>query len=91
MKNLSAIQSEFQKIKSLDANTVLTNLSNLSVHGQFDTQEDLLSHIENNIFDNEDREIYYNLLERKLTSYDFRPSNLARAWGVLAILSVIRP
>jgi hypothetical protein len=91
MKNLSAIQSEFQKIKSLDANTVLANLSNLSVHGQFDTREDLLSHIENNIFDNEDREIYYNLLERKPVSYDFCPSLLARAWGVLAILSVIRP
>jgi len=91
MKNKLAIQSEFEKIKKLDASTVLSNLAQLEGHNKFRDRNDFLHHIESNIFDKEDREIYNELLDRKPISYDFQPSILARSWAILAILSVIRP
>lgn len=92
MKNKEKIKVEFERIKKLDAAAVLRNMSVLyRQHGGSSDLEDFFQHVENDIFDDEDREIYNELLGRKPVSYDFRPSKLRRAWAVLAILSVIRP
>ena len=85
------IRAEFEKIRKIDASTVMANIDNIAGHGKFQNLEDFFHHIETKVFDAEDRAIYNELLSRKEISYDFRPSKLSRSWAVLAIFSVIKP
>lgn len=91
MKNKTQIREEFEKIKKLDAATVLANLEQMVGHRAYKTTDDFFNYFEKEVFDEEDRTIYNELLERKPVSFDFQPSGLRRSWAILAILSSIKP
>jgi hypothetical protein len=92
MKNKQELKEAFEEIKKLDVETLTKNINYL-LHieraGAGLSILDSLHYIENKIFDNQDRECYNFLLERKPISYDFSPSLISRCCAILAIFSDI--
>jgi len=95
MNNKEKTKQEFEKIKKLPAETVIKNMMTVSncYHEDyvFSKIEELIEHVEKNIFDDEDTLIYNELLGRKPISYNFFPSPTTKSWAILAILSNIKP
>ena len=80
---------DFKQIKLLSDDALLANINTLIGKKHSLSTDEFFNYIEEQVFDAEDRENYFDLLQRKLVSYNFCPSDRKRSEAILTILSNI--